>query len=165
VWDTLGGYVLLGVVDIVVIAGLSILIGATAPRWPDRWLDHDSILTRPARWETADFYRRLGAARLAARLPELGALFGGRSKRDLPQRDLASLEIYLVEVRRAIWVHSMSMLTWLPLLFFNPWWLSLAGAIIAIGANLPFLVILRGNNVRLSRMVKTLRAREQESGR
>jgi hypothetical protein len=57
------------------------------------------------------------------------------------------------------------MLTWLPLLAFNPWWLSLAGAVIAIGINIPFLVILRGNNVRLSRMVKALRAREQESGR
>jgi hypothetical protein len=62
-------------------------------------------------------------------------------------------------------VHSLSMLTWLPLLAFNPWWLSLAGAVIAIGINIPFLVILRGNNVRLSRMVKALRAREQESGR
>ena len=162
---TLGGYVVLGVIDIALIAGLSVLIGATAPRWPDRWLDHDSFLTRPARWETAAFYRRLGAARLATRLPELGAMFGGRSKRDLPQRDLASLEIYLVEVRRAIWVHSLSMLTWLPLLALNPWWLSLAGAIIATGVNLPFLIILRGNNVRLSRMVTALRAREQESGR
>jgi hypothetical protein len=57
------------------------------------------------------------------------------------------------------------MLTWLPLLAFNPWWLSLAGAVIAFGINIPFLVILRGNNVRLSRMVKALRAREQESGR
>jgi hypothetical protein len=162
---TLGGYVLLGVIDIAVIAGLSVLIGATAPRWPDRWLSHDSGLTRPARWETAAFYRHLGAARLAVKLPELGALFGGRSKSDLPQRDLASLEIYLVEVRRAIWVHSLSLLTWLPLLAFNPWWLSLAGAIIAIGVNLPFLIILRGNNVRLSRMVTVMRAREQESER
>jgi len=102
---------------------------------------------------------------LAARLPELGALFGGRSKREVPGRDLASLEQYLVDVRRAIWVHSLSMLTWLPLLAFNPWWLSLAGAVIAVGINIPFLIILRGNNVRLSRMVKALRAREQESGR
>jgi len=162
---TLAGYVLLGVVDIVVITGLSVLIGATAPRWPDTRLDHDTFLSKPRGWETPTFYRRIGATGLSARLPELGALFGGRSKREVPGRDLASLEQYLVDVRRAIWVHSLSMLTWLPLLAFNPWWLSLAGAVIAIGINIPFLVILRGNNVRLSRMVKALRAREQESGR
>lgn len=157
---TLGGYVLLGVIDIVVIAGLSILIGATAPRWPARWLDHDTWLTTPRRFETAAFYRRLGVSRWAARLPEWGALFGGRSKRHAPGRDRSSLETYLIEVRRALWVHTFSMFTWLPLVLFNPWWLTLAGAIIAIVINIPFLLILRGNSARLSRMVSALRQRE-----
>ena len=159
---TLGDYILLGVIDIVIIAGLSVLIGATAPRWPERWLRSDVWITRPWRWETPSVYRRLGAAQLAARLPEFGGVFGGRSKNEIPGRDLASLEAYLVEVRRAMWVHYFSMLTWLPLLFFNPWWMTLAGALIAVVANLPFLVILRGNNLRLSRMVTSLQRREQE---
>ena len=153
---------LLGVIDIVVIAGLSTLIGASAPRWPDRWFAAVTWLTRPRGWETPAFYRRFGARRWAGRLPEWGAAFGGRSKRDLPGRDLAAIEGYLVEVRRAIWVHALSMLTWLPLALFNPWWLTLAGAVIAVVVNLPFLVILRGNNARLSRMVVSLRMREQE---
>jgi hypothetical protein len=161
--DSLSGFVLLGVIDIAIIAGLSVLIGATAPRWPDRWLRTDSWVTRPRRWETPGFYRRLGVARLAHRLPEFGEVFGGRSKNEVPGRDVASLERYLVEVRRAIWVHYLSMLTWLPLVFFNPWWMTLAGAVIAVTVNIPFLIILRGNNVRLSRMVASLRAREQES--
>jgi hypothetical protein len=159
---TLGDYILLGVIDIAIIAGLSVLIGATAPRWPDRWLRSDSWPTRP--WSLGDpgLYRRVRAARLAVRLPEFGQVFGGRSKNEIPGRELAAIEAYLVEVRRAIWVHNLSMLTWLPLVFFNPWWMTLAGAVIAIVVNIPFLVILRGNNLRLSRMVASLREREQE---
>ena len=159
---TLGGYVLLGVIDIAVVAGLSVLIGASAPRWPARWLDHDTWLTRPRSFETAVRYRRLGVAKWAGRLPEWGAMFGGRSKRAVPGRDVASVEAHLIEVRRALWVHSLSLLTWLPLLAFNPWWLTLAGAIIAIVINAPFLLILRGNNARLSRMVSHLRRRDEE---
>lgn len=159
---TLGDYIALGVIDIAVIAGLSVIIGATAPRWPDCWFAHDSSITRPRGFETPQLYRRLGAGRLAARLPEFGQVFGGRSKRSIPGRDLAAVEGYLVEVRRAIWVHTLSLFTWLPLLVFNPWWLTLAGAVLAIVINIPFLVILRGNNARLSRMVATLREREEE---
>ena len=158
---TLADFVLLGAVDIAVIGGLSVLIGASAPRWPERWLARDSWVTRPRSWESAGLYRRLGVASWAARLPEYGAVFGGRSKREVPGRDLASLERYLIEVRRAILVHTLSMLTWLPLIAFNPWWLTLAGAVIAIGVNVPFLLILRGNNARLTRIVATLRQREQ----
>jgi len=159
---TLGEYVLLGVIDIAIIAGLSVLIGATAPRWPDRWFQSDTWVTRPWRWETPGMYRRLGAAWLAMRLPEFGEVFGGRSKNEVPGRDRAALEGYLGEVRRAIWVHCLSMLTWLPLLAFNPWGMTLAGALIAVVVNVPFLVILRGNNLRLSRIVASLREREQE---
>jgi len=154
--------VLLGVIDIAVIAGLSILIGASAPRWPDRWLQRDTWVTRTRRYETPSFFRSLGAPRWAARLPELGALFGGKSKREIPGRDLASLEAYLIEVRRAIWVHTLSLLTWIPLAFFNPWWMTLAGLLIAAAINVPFLLILRGNSARLSRMVSALRQQEQD---
>ena len=159
---TLGDYIVLGVVDIAIIAGLSILIGASAPRWPDRWLERNSWVTRPWRWETPRLYRRLGVTRWAARLPEFGRVFGGRSKRNIPGRDLASLQRYLIEVRRAIWVHVLSMFTWVPLVAFNPWWLVTAGAVIAVVVNLPFLMILRGNNARLSRMVSELQADQSE---
>jgi len=46
------------------------------------------------------------------------------------------------------------MFTWLPLLAFNPWGMTLAGAVIAVVINLPFLIVLRGNNARLSRMLR-----------
>jgi len=151
---TLREYVLLGVIDIAVIAGLSVAIGATAPRWPDRWLMRDSWLTRPRRLETPSFFRALRAPQLANALPEFGTMFGGESKRTIPGRDVGSLQRYLLEVRRAIWVHVFSMFTWLPLLAFNPWGMTLAGAVIAVVINVPFLIVLRGNNARLSRMLR-----------
>ena len=159
---TLSEYVLLGVIDIAVIAGLSVAIGATAPRWPDRWLDHDTWLTRPRRLETTRFFRTVRASQLASTLPEFGSMFGGESKRTIPGRDVVSLQRYLLEVRRAIWVHAFSMLTWVPLLAFNPWGMTLAGAVIAVVINVPFLIVLRSSNVRLSRMVIRSHSREQE---
>jgi len=155
---TLSEYVLLGVIDIAVIAGLSIAIGATAPRWPDRLLTRDTWLTKPRRWETPRFFRALRAPWLASALPEFGTMFGGESKRSVPGRDAASLQRYLLEVRRANWVHTFSMFTWLPLLAFNPWGMTLAGAVIAVVINLPFLIVLRGNNARLSRMLRNANA-------
>lgn len=89
-------------------------------------------------------------------------MFGGESKRTIPGRDVVSLQRYLLEVRRAIWVHAFSMLTWVPLLAFNPWGMTLAGAVIAVVINVPFLIVLRSNNVRLSRMVIRSHSREQE---
>ncbi|HEV8023845.1 MAG TPA: hypothetical protein VGP37_03045 [Candidatus Nanopelagicales bacterium] len=152
---TLSDYILLGVIDIAVIAGLSVLIGATAPRWPARWLAQDTWLTRPRRWESPRFFRIVRASKLAKALPEFGSMFGGESKRAIPGRDVASWQRYAVEVRRAIWVHAFSVLTWLPLVFFNPWGMTLAGAVIAVVINIPFLIVLRGNNARLARRLRT----------
>lgn len=145
---------LLIVADIVTVAGLSVAIGATAPRWPARWLARDRFPLRLRPWETPAAYRRLGVPRLARRLPELGATFGGTSKARLPGRDAASLRAYLVEVRRAEWVHALSMLTWIPLAAFNPWWMTAAFAVIVTAVNLPFLAVLRHNRVRLARLVE-----------
>ena len=144
------------VIDIAVIAGLSIVIGATAPRWPDRWLDCDR---GPLRWSFPRkglTFRTLGVTWMAQHLPELGAIFGGASKATLPGRDAESLQRYLIEVRRGEWVHLLSMFTFIPLFFFNPWWLALIFTVIVIGGNTPFILILRYNRLRLSRLLKRM---------
>jgi glycosyl-4,4'-diaponeurosporenoate acyltransferase len=149
-----GDLVRLVIIDIVVIAGLSVLVGVLAPRWPDRWLDRDRgplRLTFPRRDST---FRALGVTWMATRLPELGSAFGGRSKASLPGRDAASLTRYLIEVRRAEWVHLASMVSFIPLVFFNPWWLTTTFAFITIVGNIPFLLILRFNRLRLTRLLK-----------
>jgi hypothetical protein len=144
---------LLVAVDIVIVVTVSIGAGAWAPRWPRSWLGHDAFPLLLWPWETPAFYRRLGVPRLAHRLPELGATFGGESKARIPGRTGADLAGYLVEVRRAEWVHWISVASSLLLFVFNPWWLALAFAVVVTMGNLPFILVLRHNRVRLKRIL------------
>ena len=144
---------LLVVVDIVIVMTVSIGAGAWAPRWPRAWLGHDAFPLLLWPWETPAFYRRLGVPRLAHRLPELGATFGGESKSRIPGRTSTDLADYLVEVRRAEWVHWISVASSLLLFLFNPWWLALAFAVVVTVGNLPFILVLRHNRVRLKRIL------------
>ncbi len=146
--------VLLVLLDIVFVAGVSIGVGATAPRWPDAWLDRDPFPLRLAPWESVRWYRRVGVSRLAGWLPELGATFGGRSKSALPGRSRVDLVGYVREVRRAEWVHWISMATPIVLFAVNPWWLALAFLIVVIGVNAPFILILRNNRLRILRILE-----------
>ena len=147
------GIALLVVANIVCVAGLSVLIGSTAPRWPDRWF---RVSRGPLTWrlpgESAAF-ARASRGRWAQRLPELGDMFGGVSKKHLPGRDLEALREYAAQVRRAEWVHLLSILTFVPMVWVNPWWLTVVFAAVAVVINLPFLVVLRHNRTRLERLI------------
>ena len=147
---SIGQLVVLILIDIVIVAGLSILAGAIAPRIPPRWLTRDfpPLIFFP--WESPRFFRFFKVSAWAKRLPELGSAFGGESKSQLPGRDIGQIDRYLVELRRAEWVHWFSVLTWVPLAFFNPWWLTLLFAVIVLGGNTLFLLILRRNRQRLT---------------
>jgi hypothetical protein len=146
------------VVDIVVVVAISIGAGAWAPRWPDGWLGHDAFPLTRMPWETPVFFHRLRVGRLARRLPELGATFGGQAKAVLPGRSPDQLGAYLIEVRRAEWVHWISVASPLLLFAFNPWWLALAFVIVVVGGNLPFLLVLRNNRFRIQRITDKDRA-------
>jgi hypothetical protein len=144
---------LLVVVDIVVVVGISIGVGAWAPRWPSSWLGHDTFPLARMPWESVGFYRRIGVARLARRLPELGAAFGGESKGQLPGSAPSDLARYLPEVRRAEWVHWLSIAGSFVLFAFNPWWLALAFVVAVTLGNLPFILVLRNNRFRIQRIL------------
>jgi len=137
------------VIDIAVVVFLSILIGAVAPRVPSSWLASDAgpLLLLPV--ESAQTYRRWGVRALAGRLPELGALFGGESKASLPGVSAQALGEYLVEVRRAEWVHWASIVAAFVLFAFNPWWLATAFVVLVAVANAPFILVLRNNRLRI----------------
>jgi hypothetical protein len=120
------------------------IVGATAPRWPDRWLQSDPFPLRQYRWETVALYRKLGTPWFAKHLPEFGSTFGGESKRTLPGTSVADLRAYLIEVRRAEWVHWMSMISWGAYLM----------TVVAIALNTPFMLILRFNHLRLLAALK-----------
>ena len=150
---TVGALVGLIVIDVLIVAGISIVTGAIAPKWSDRRLEHDRFLLTLTRAESTAGYRRIGVPALAQRLPELGAVFGGQSKSALLGTDPASLGTYLREVRRAEIVHWVSFFSWLPLVFFNPWWLTAAFAAIVLTGNGIYIAILRNNRIRLLRII------------
>lgn len=150
---TVAAQVLLIVIDILVVLTLSIGTGALAPRWPDSWLDADPIPLALGGWETPAFFRRLRIPRLARRLPELGNTFGGESKSQLPGTTADHLTAYLREVRRAEWVHWVSVVGTFVLFAFNPWWLALAFVIVVTAGNLPFILVLRNNRARITRII------------
>jgi len=137
------------VIDIAWIIAVSIVIGATAPRWPDRWLGGDPVPLLLLPWESARFFRRLGVPWLSRHLPELGATFGGESKSALPGLSRSDLGRFLIEVRRAEWVHWLSIAATVVLFAFNPWWLALAFVVAVAVGNLPFILVLRNNRRRL----------------
>ena len=137
------------VIDIVIVAGISIGVGATAPRWRGKWLTRDSGPLHLAPWETPQFFRAMKTHKLAKSLPELGAAFGGAAKDQLPSRDVAHIDLYLIELRRAEWVHWISLFSWIPIAFFNPWYLTVVFVAIQISGNTSFLLILRHNRQRL----------------
>lgn len=148
-------FVVLVVVDLGVILAMTVALGAWAPRWPDAWLTRDRGPLRLTPLDTLSVYRRLGVPGWGRRLPELGGLFG-TSKRSLPGRSRNALSAHVIELRRAEWVHWLSLLGLLPLAAFNPWWLWLGFAVVSCAANAPFLALLRCNRVRLLGLVGRL---------
>jgi len=137
------------VTDIAVVVVLSVLIGAIAPRIPNSWLRADVGPLRLLEAESATAYRRVGVTSLARLLPELGGLFGGESKASLPGYSADDLTAYVVEVRRAEWVHWTCLAVPLVLFAFNPWWLAgLFVVLVAVG-NAPFILVLRNNRLRI----------------
>ncbi|CAB5015428.1 MAG: hypothetical protein F2889_06755 [Actinobacteria bacterium] len=144
--------------SVVVVIALAICIGASAPRWPKTWLQRDVGPLRFNRFDTRSRYRKIGITKLARRLPELGAVFGGQSKSALPGVTNADLVTYLIEVRRAEWVHWLTLLVWLPLIFFDPWWLTLLFAFMVIAGNTIYIAILRHNRLRLTGILESREA-------
>lgn len=135
----------------------SAAIGATAPRWPVRWLRRDRGPLRLSPGDTPQRYERLGARRLKRFFPEMGAVFGGVSKNIPPDfADPGSVRDYLAEVRRAEWVHWLSMLTWLPLPLFQPWWLAGLFLVPVAVVNGSAEIILRYNKARLYGLLDAL---------
>ena len=148
----------IGVGLAVVLLG-SVAIGATAPRWPVGWLRWDRGPTRLFAGDTSERYERLGARRLKRFFPEMGAVFGGVSKNIPPDfADPQSIRDYLAEVRRAEWVHWLSMLTPLPLPLFQPWWLAALFLVPVTLVNGSAEIILRYNKIRLYGLLDALGA-------
>lgn len=148
------------VTNICLVAVITVAIGATAPRWPARWLLSDVGPLRLTPFDDVDKYKSWGLINLARRLPEAGAAFGGKSKRQLPERTAEAVSAYLVELRRGEWVHWLSLLSILPLPLVSPWWLAFAFAVVVCVVNFTFIAILRLNRLRYLAITERLLERD-----
>lgn len=139
-------------VDVLAWGVFHAVTGYAAYRLDESRLRHDGWLLRARRFEaTGRWYRRwLRIHRWKDRVPEAGGLFrGGVSKRHLPAYDVAGLQLFVRETRRAELAHWWAMGCGPLFVLWNP--PLAAGVLIGYGvlANLPFVVIQRYNRFRI----------------
>jgi glycosyl-4,4'-diaponeurosporenoate acyltransferase len=141
------------VVDAAVWAGWGTVVAGVASRLPaDRFMT-DGHLTRLRRWEQdGRFWRRTAVHRWKARVPELGALFGGTSKRHLPGGPQRMVRM-MAETRRGEVVHWAAALPVLAMPLWGPGWVAGVMVVYAVCANAPCIIIQRYNRGRLARLV------------
>ncbi len=141
-WQVVGG--------IVCVAVISVGIGLTAPHWPDRWLDRDRGPLHLTRWDSQRNWERVGVRWWKRRFPDGGDWAGGETKSRLPDlADQAAIQRYIVETRRAEWVHWLADLSVIPILFFATWWIFLAFFVVTFIVNAIAIMIVRYNRLRL----------------
>jgi glycosyl-4,4'-diaponeurosporenoate acyltransferase len=86
-------------------------------------------------------------------LPELGSLFSGGFAKRSARRDRAYLERFVVETRRAEWVHWVVFGVWPVFGLWNPPWAVAVMCVYATAANVPCIVVQRFNRARLLRVL------------
>jgi len=147
------------VVDVVAWGAFHSVTGYAAHRLDDGRLTRDGWLLRPRRFEAAGrwYRRRLRIHRWKDRLPDAGDLFGGgMSKRRLPAYDVAGLQRFARETRRAELAHWWAMCCGPLFVLWNP---PLAAALLisyGVVVNLPFILIQRYNRFRIQALTGRL---------
>ena len=144
------------VVDVLAWGVFHAATGYAAYRLDDERLSRDGWLLRPRGFESGGrwYRRRLRIHRWKDRLPEAGDLFrGGVSKRHLPSYDVAGLELFVRETRRAELAHWWAMGCGPVFVLWNP--PLAAGLLVGYGVvvNLPFILIQRYNRFRTQPLV------------
>ena len=145
------------VVDVVAWGAFHAATGYAAFRLDERRLARDGWLLRPRRFETGGrwYRRRLRIHRWKDKVPEAGDLFrGGISKRQLPACDVAGLELFARETRRAELAHWWAMCCGPVFILWNP---PRAAAVLlgyGVVVNLPFIAIQRYNRFRTQALIE-----------
>ncbi len=143
-------------VDVLAWGAFHSLTGYAAHRLGDERLAHDGRLLRLRGFEEggAWYRRRLRIHRWKDRLPEAGGLFGGVSKRRLPTYDVAGLELFARETRRAELAHWWAMACGPLFVLWNPPLASVLLIAYGVLVNLPFVLIQRYNRARITGLLE-----------
>jgi glycosyl-4,4'-diaponeurosporenoate acyltransferase len=112
-------------------------------------------------WSTPRAFERDGAIygdafrikRWKDRLPELGGLFPGGFAKRSARGHLAHLERFVIETRRAEWVHWWVFMLWPVFAIWNPGWAVGVMWLYATVSNLPCIIVQRYNRARLLRLL------------
>ncbi|CAN5474789.1 hypothetical protein BH10ACT10_BH10ACT10_03350 [soil metagenome] len=133
--------------------------GYAAHHLSDGRLSRDGWLLAPRGFEVGGQWhrRRLRIHRWKDKVPEAGDLFrGGVSKRELPSYNVAGLQLFVRETRRAELAHWWAMACGPLFVLWNPPLAS--GLLVAygVGVNLPFIAIQRYNRFRTQRIIERL---------
>lgn len=146
-----GGLGRLVVVDSAAWVGISVLIGTAAGFVPDRWLDHDTVLTaiRPAERNGRIYRHWFRINRWKDRLPEVHGLGRGAGVSKARLIGRAEAPALLRETRRAEYVHVAVAASGPLFLLWNPPWLAAIMALAGVAFNAPFVMIQRFNRARL----------------
>ena len=153
------------VVDVIAWGVFHAGTGYAAHRLGDGRLSRDGWLLRPRSFEAGgQWYRRLRIVRWKDKLPEAGDLFqGGVSKRHLPSRDPAGLQLFVRETRRAELTHWWAMACGPLFVLWNP---PVASALLVgygVVVNLPFILIQRYNRLRSQALLQRLSRRRSRT--
>ena len=133
----------------------SVGIGYLGHRRPLSAFTRETWWSAPRRFERDGrlYERELRIKQWKHRLPELGALFdGGFAKRSVA-RDVAFIERFICETRRAEWVHWIALSLWPVFAIWNPPWAVGVMFSYAVVVNVPCLLVQRYNRLRLQRVL------------
>lgn len=148
------------VVDVLAWGVLHAATGYAAHRLGAERLAEDGWLLRARRFETRGtwYRRRLRIHRWKDRVPEAGALFGGGvSKRQLPSYDVAGLQLFVRETRRAELAHWWAMACGPLFVLWNPPVAAVLLVAYGVVVNLPFVLIQRYNRFRTQAVIERRR--------
>jgi glycosyl-4,4'-diaponeurosporenoate acyltransferase len=115
----------------------------------DRWWSRLRPFEGDAEW----YQRALRIKAWKDVMPEAGGFFPGGFVKRYVCRDRGHLERFVIETRRAEWVHWIIFLLWPVFALWNPPWAVMVMLIYATAANLPCIVIQRYNRARLLRVL------------
>lgn len=146
------------VLDVVVWLVLHLSISFEVQRINIAWFIRKEKWFRQFSWEEQGmFWQRFVKVKYWKGFIPDGTLFirNGYNKRVLQGRDSTSLSLFLLESRRAEFVHWLMIVPGFFFFLWNPLWAAWLNVLYAVLFNAPLIIIQRYNRPRLERIITT----------